>query len=356
MATTNHVPRPAPLPAHPPRTVAAAAPAPKPSRLSTVKRGLLSESKRFFFYGPEGVGKSSLAADAGAIFADADRGSGHLDVPRYQFRDGEDGHILADLDELYAAVDDLLVSPHEYRALALDTSDSIEALIWKRICKGKTSKSGDRIESVEDFGYGKGYVHAVEEWRRLLNRLDQLRLRRRMHIIFLGHVLVKTFKNPTGEDYDRYRPKLDDRALGLLREWCEVVGFVTFDDLASRENGASRARGISTGSRIIHLEHNAAWDAKSRLPLPAHIDLPLERPWAPFESALEALSGATPDGMRTKIDVELARVGGEFVRADGKEATADAVRAAVAQAGDDIATLSKYLIVLTQSRPKEQQS
>lgn len=346
-------PRAAPMGARPPGVTAPAAAKPFVSRLGGVKRGLLRESKRFFFYGPEGVGKSSLAADAGAIFFDTDRGSGALDVQRYVFRDGDDGHIAESLAEIYSGVEDLLVSAHEYKAIAIDTTDALEAMIFAKVCAGRMTKGGDKIEGIEDFGFGKGYTAAAEEWRRLLHRLDQLRIKRQMNIILIGHSQVKTFKNPLGEDFDRYRPKLDDRALGLLREWCEVVGFVTFDDIASKQGSMTRARGVSTGSRIIHLEHNAAWDAKSRLPLPSTIELSLESPWAPFEAAVQALLDATPDALRAKITAELARVGEQFTRSDGKEVDAESVRVAVASAGDDIATLSKYLVVLNQSSPKE---
>lgn len=350
MATPT--PRPAPQPAPAPRPAGTATP--KPSRLAAVKRGLLRESKRFFFYGPEGVGKSSLAKDANAIFFDTDRGSGHLDVPRYPFRDGDDGHIAENLDEIYAGIDDLMSAPHSYGALAIDTSDALEAMIWSAICKrAGVTKKGDVIENVEDFGFGKGYNVACDEWRKLLHRLDALRIRRKMHIIFVGHSLVKTFKNPTGEDYDRYRPKLDDRALGLLREWCEVVGFVTFDDIGKKAKGATRARGVSSGLRVIQLEHNAAWDAKSRLPLPPMIELTLERPWAPFEAALDALFNADPKALRESIDVELARLGDVFVLADGSERQSAVIRTRVADAGDDTSTLTKYLNALRTSQVKE---
>jgi len=355
-----------PMPA-PSRTVAA--PAAKTSKLGAVRRGLLSEAKRFFFYGPEGIGKSSLLADVDdLILMDTDRGSGHIVFDRYPFRDDNEGHIPRDLDEVYAGIDDLLTSPHSYRALGIDTTDSLEALIWKKVCDhAGTNRAGDKIEGIEDFGYGKGYNAAADEWRKLLHRLDELRLRRNMHIVLAGHVLVKTFKNPEGEDYDRYRPKLDDRALGLLREWCEVIGLVTFEDVAKKMTKlASRARGVSTGARIIRLEHNAAWDGKCRLPMPSQIDLELEHPWAPFRLALQSLATDTPDGLRAAIATELHRLGdvlgtgleesgGQvwFVRSDGKEASALTVRTAVTQAGDDVATLSKYLVVLSQSLTKE---
>lgn len=359
MATSSPpTPRPAPIPSangsRPPGAPSPAPAAPKASRLGAVKRGLLREAKRFFFYGPEGVGKSSLAKDANAIFFDIDRGSGHLDVPRYAFRDGSDGHIAESIIEVYAGIDDLLVAPHDFKALAIDTSDSLEALLQREVCRrAGVTKSGDVIENIDDFGFGKGPKVAAAEWRVLLQRLDNLRIKRGMHVIFVGHSLVKTFKNPTGEDYDRYRPKLDDLALGLLREWCEVVGFVTFDDVAKRNKGATRARGTSSGLRVIQLEHNAAWDAKSRLPLPPMIELTLERPWSPFEQAIDALYNADPAVLRDAIDVELVRLGAEFIRGDGTESKAEAARARVAEAGNDTSTLTKYLNALKQAQPKE---
>jgi hypothetical protein len=350
MATPTPRPAPQPAPARP----AVAPNQPKASRLGNVRRGLLREAKRFMWYGPEGVGKSTVAKDANAIFFDLDRGSGHLDVPRYPFRDGPDGHIAESYDEVSAGVDDLLTAPHDFSALAIDTSDALEALVWKDIIeRAPVQKDGSTIKSVEDFGYGKGYQIAADRWRALLHRLDTLRLKRNMHIIFIGHSLVKSFKNPIGADYDRYRPKLDDRALGLLREWCDVVGFLTYDDNGKKEKGASRARGVSSGLRVIHLEHNAAWDAKSRLPLPAMLELPFERPWQPFADALDALFDADPDAIRASIEIELKRLGVSFTRADGSESTTERVRVAVIAAGNDASTLSKYLTALKQAQTKE---
>jgi hypothetical protein len=358
MATPNN-PRPAPVPqpangSRPSGPPSPSPTAPKASRLGAVKRGLLREAKRFFFYGPEGVGKSSIAKDAGAIFIDTDRGSGHLDVERYTFRDGHDGHIPRTLDDIYAAVDDLLAADHKYTALAIDTTDALEQLIWAKIIKGAgVSRDGETIKTIEDFGFGKGYNIAASEWRVLMHRLDELRLKRSMHIILIGHVLVKTFKNPTGEDYDRFRPKLDDKALGLLREWCEVIGFVTFDDVAKKTKGANRAKGVTSGLRVVHLEHNAAWDAKTRLPLPTYLELKLERPFAAFESAIDALYMTDPDALRAAIDKELARLGDVFLRPDGAEAKAETTRDAVTKAGNDASTLIRYLTVLKQAQTKE---
>lgn len=345
-APRSATPRPAATPAKP-----------AASRLGAVKRGVIHEPYRYFLYGPEGVGKSSLAADApDSIFIDTDRGSGRLDVVRYQFRDGSDGHIVLSLAEVYGAIDDLLANEHTYKTLVLDTADALEALLWKHVCEAApANKQGIKPKSIEDFGYGKGYQVALDEWRSMLHRLDTLRLRRGMDIVLLGHSLVKTFKNPITEDYDRFRPKLDDRALGLLREWCDVIGFVSFEDFGGKITGlGERPRGWSSGRRVIHLSHHAAWDAKTRLPMPDEIDLQFERPWAPFAAAVAASRDLGPDDIRKLIDAELERLGAVFTKPDGGETNADAVRTA-AGAATDTTTLTRYLNTLKQSQPKETQ-
>ena len=330
----------------------------RPSRLGTIKKGVIHEPYRFFLYGPEGVGKSSLANDApAAIFLDTDRASSRLHVARYPFRDGEDGYIALTLAEIYAAIDDLLANPHSYRTLVIDTIDRLEQLLWDHVCERQgPNRAGDRPRTIEEIPYGNGYKMAVDEWRVLCHRLDQLRLRRGMDIVLLGHSVVKKYANPLGEDFDRFRPRLDDRALAFLKEWVDVVGFVAFEDAASKlrpTDDRDRPRGIFTGRRLIHLEHSAAWDAKTRLPMPAEVELSLERPWSPFAAAVDTAQQLTPDNLRSLIEIQLAQLGDAFVKGTGEPATADAVRGATERAGDDLASLGRIHNALKLARRTE---
>ena len=267
MATPAPVPRPvsngsAPKPAPPGRV----------SRIGAIKSGQLRSSLRHLFYGPEGVGKSSLAADAPKpLFVDVEGGADNIDVARYMFRDEEGGHVPRLYAEVTAAIEDLIANPsHGYETLVLDTIDALEALVHRHVCEtnGKSS--------IEEFGFGKGYQVALDEFRRFLALLDGLRAKG-MQVVMLGHSIVKTFKNPEGEDYDRYQLRVHDKTGGLIKEWCDIVGFVRFDGGAAKLKGdasqAKRARGWATGKRVVHLARDAAWDAKSRLSMPAEIEL-----------------------------------------------------------------------------------
>jgi len=340
MSTTVPTPRPAATPLR-------AALAPKVSKLGAVTTGMVREAKRFFFYGTRGVGKSTLAADIpGAIFFDIDHGSGALPVTRYPLG------IDPTYQDILDAIEDLTISPHDFKALVIDEASKLEALLWAYVvAREPPDKNGDRPTNIEEVGGGfqKGYVVAEIEWRRLLALLDTLRVKRGMHIVMLGHSIIATTKNVGGEDFHRHAPQIQAKAAGVVGGNADVIGFLTFDDIAKRV-GRGKTVGV-TGRRVVHLEHSATWDAKSRLPLPPMIDLPEANPWAPFAAALAELYGMTPGDLRTAIDKELARLGESFIRENGKPSTATATRTAVAAAGDNTADLHRYLTILQQSTP-----
>jgi hypothetical protein len=183
-----------------------------------------------------------------------------------------------------------LDSAHDYRTVVLDTADWIEPMIWDALCVGDK-------KTIEDFGFGKGYTMALSEWRRLLGALDRLRDRRGMNAIVLAHSHIKTFKNPGGEDFDRYEMKVHTKASGLLREWCDVVLFAEHETFSVAKKN-ERAKGVSSGARIIHTERTAAYDAKNRYDLPS--ELPLD--WEAFAAAVRAHA---PADVRT-LDARIA--------------------------------------------------
>ena len=352
MSSNPPVPLPRPIAAAQPRTASpprATAPASgaKPSRLGAVKKGQLRSQLRHLFYGPEGVGKSSLAADAPApLFLDLEGGADNLDVARYAFRDEPGGHVPRSYGDVLEAVDDLIGNPgHGYQTVAIDTVDALEALIHRHICDvkfGAGTKSG-----IEDFGFGKGYKAAVEELRRFLARLDALRATG-VQVVMIGHSVVATFKNPEGEDFDRYQLHCHRDFGGQIKEWCDVVGFIRFEGGAAKLTGdtskSARARGWSTARRLVHLSREAAWDAKCRLSLPAELELDATHPWAPFAAATHGAQDATSADLVAAIDAELMRIiggDGEFVTAAGRTTSPAAIRAMTAAA--DAATLTRIL-------------
>ncbi len=290
----------------------------KPSRmtLANITRGVQAAPVRVLLYGVEGVGKSTFGANApNPIFIGAEDGTGCLDVARYPQPES--------FSEAVEAVRDLTAADHDFKTLVLDTLDWLEPLVWAEVCR----KGGKA--NIEDFGFGKGYIAAVDEWRILLASLEALRRAKQMHIVLLAHSWLKTFKNPMDEDYDRYEMKLHAKAAGLLREWVDAVLFANYETIAAKNEKTKRVRGVSTGARLLHTTHSAAWDAKNRYSLPER--LPLS--WPDFFAAVRSGQVADPAKLRAEIET-LAADAGEF---------GDRAIEALEKAGNDAVKLAQLL-------------
>jgi hypothetical protein len=308
---------------------------------------------RYVIYGPEGVGKTTLAASAPKpILMDIEDGSSRVDVPRYSFNDGPMGHVPANYAEFQAGIDDLIASEHDFKTLVIDTADRLESLIHKfmvardsQVCA--RNPKGEVYESIIDYGYGKGFDVAVDEWRALCARLDRLRYTRQMDIVLLGHAHIRTFKNPVGEDYDRYQLRINDKAAGFLKEWAEVTAFACFEDTTAKASKYARPKGFSTGTRLLKLARTAAIDAKTRIDLPEEVEISAENPWAPFAEAVEAGYENEVKKLEGQIAAEVKRVGDPEMAAKVETAVKDAV------AKNDAGALSRYLHELMKRPSKE---
>jgi hypothetical protein len=334
----------------PAQAAAQKAPAPAPqapiSRLAKIQKGRLRFPLRFVIYGPEGVGKSTLAAASpNPIWLDIEDGSSRLNVARYQFRDDASGHVPNNYAEVISAIDDLGMNDHPFETLVIDTADRLESLIWKFMMER------DKKTSIEDYGFGKGFNLAVDEWRALCVRLDRLRSVRRMSVILLAHAQIRTFKNPDGEDYDRYNLRINEKAGGFLKEWSDVAGFACFEEGAAKQIGDKngRPKGFSTGRRLLKVARTAAFDAKSRIDLPAEVEMDLANPWGPLAAAVEAGYENELDKLASAIAAELARIGDDALAPKVEAATKEAV------AKGDATSLSRYLADMKKRPSKSNQ-
>lgn len=309
-------------PPKPPPEQSPALPAPS-GRMSLAKvvKGRLQKPLRVLVYGIEGVGKSTFAASApDAIFLGAEDGTAELDVARFP----QPQSWLEALD----AINELTVAEHDYKTLVIDTLDWLEPLCWTHTCTvKKDKKTGKRYDHIEDFGYGKGYKAALEFWRVLVHRIERLRDKRQMNLVMLAHSWIKSFKNPAGEDFDRYEMKVHSSASGLLREWSDDVLFATHKLYTHEQDG--RAKGIMSDDRVVYTERTAAWDAKNRHDLPK--ELPLD--WDAYRDAVQAHRPADPETLKARIEKLLGET--------SDDALIERVKLATVRAGSDAAELAR---------------
>ncbi len=238
--------------------------------LASVKKGILDTPVRLLVYGGEKVGKSTFAAGAPKpIFLGAENGTERLDVERLQ---------PSSWTEAVDWIGDLGIDTHDYKTLVVDPLGWLEPMCWAEVTKG----SGGTIE---DFGggYGKGYTAALDLWRVMILGLEKC-WRRGMNIVLVAHSQVKSFQNPEGAPYDRYEIAMNAKAAGIFKQWVDAVLFARLETFAKIDKATKKAKGHSTGARIVHTQPCAAYDAGARWKLPE--ELPLS--WADFWEALQS--------------------------------------------------------------------
>jgi hypothetical protein len=259
--------------------------------LAAIVHGRQESPDRILIYGVDGIGKSSWAAAAPRpVFLDSEDGTGDLDVARFPRPET--------WEELLEAIDTLTSEPHAYRTLVIDTVDWAEAMLWRLLCR----RDGKR--SIEDYGYGKGYVIALHEWRLFIAKLERLQRERRMGVILVGHAHVRTFASPEEAVYDRLQLKLHEKAAALIREWCEDVLFARWQTLVVRGTRGG-ARGVAAGARVVEAVGSVAWDAKNRHSLPAR--LPLD--YREYVAARKTRRSGDPIALRARIVGKLREIG-----------------------------------------------
>ena len=112
----------------------------------TISKGPVPTAKKVVIYGPEGIGKTSLAAHFPVpVFIDTEGSTKEYDLSR--FPAPTSWQMLRD------EVKEIKQNPQLCRTLVIDTADWAEALCSVHVCDSNGVKGG-----IEGFGYGKGYV------------------------------------------------------------------------------------------------------------------------------------------------------------------------------------------------------
>jgi len=224
-----------------------------------ITKGKQTRAQRVVIYGVESVGKSTFAAKfPRPLFLDIEGGTSHLDVDRCDI--GTWKQLTDALTEAKAT---------DYQTVVIDSADWAERLCVEDLLA--TSKK----TSIEDFGFGKGWVMVAERMSRMLSSIDQL-IDAGKNVVMIAHSKIVRFEAPDAlAAYDRYELKLSKQSSPLLKEFADELWFLRFKTkVSTTETG--KGKGIGGKERILLTTHSAAYDAKTRSGLAE--ELPLE--WA----------------------------------------------------------------------------
>lgn len=222
-----------------------------------ITRGKRARAQKVVIYGPEGIGKTTFAAEfPNAVFIDTEGSTDNMDVARL---DKPTSWTM-----LINEIAFIKANPTECGTLVIDTIDWAESMAVADVC-AQHGKKG-----IEDFGWGKGYTYVQEEMGRFLNSLSDL-VDMGINVVLTAHAQIKKFEQPDEMgSYDRYELKLGQKTgsktAPLVKEWADMVLFANYKTLVmTTDNGKKKAQG---GERVMYTNHRPAWDAKNRHELP----------------------------------------------------------------------------------------
>ena len=225
--------------------------------LESLRRGGDPRPPLLLTYGVAGVGKTLFATSAPrAVVVQTEDGLGIISASTFG--------VLRSFDAVMEALGSLYTEAHDFETLVVDSLDWLEPLVWQH-----TARTHNQPD-IESFGYGKGYLAALDTWRSLLDGVNALRDERGMGVILIAHAEIKRFDSPETEPYDRYQPKLHRSASALVQEHVDAVLFANYRVSTLKSDvGFNKkvVRGVSGGDRLLHTCERPAFLAKNRFGL-----------------------------------------------------------------------------------------
>lgn len=218
-----------------------------------ITKGKRARAQKVVVYGPEGIGKSTFAAQfPEPLFIDTEGSTDNMDVSRL---DKPSSYTMLKNEIAWVKA-----NPTVCKTLVIDTIDWAESLVIADVC-AQHSKKG-----IEDFGWGNGYTYTKEEMGRLLNQLGEL-VDLGINVVLTAHAQMRKFEQPDEMgSYDRWELKLGKKTSSqtapLVKEWADMVLFANYKTVVmTADNGKKKATG---GQRVLYTQHHPAWDAKNR--------------------------------------------------------------------------------------------
>lgn len=236
-----------------------------------ITRGKKTKPLKTVVYGPEGIGKSTLASQfPDPLFIDTEGSTNYMDVARLP--------EPTSWTMLKEEVTYVKQNPGCCKTLVIDTADWAEKLCIEDVCSRKL-KNGEDAKGIEDFGYGKGYVYVKESFGSLLNMLSDL-TDRGINIVITAHAAMRKFEQPDELGaYDRWEMKLSKQVSPLVKEWADMVLFCSYKTMVINVDNQGAQKGknkVQGGRRVMYTTHHACWDAKNRFGLPDEMDMSYE--------------------------------------------------------------------------------
>ncbi len=257
--------------------------------LSNLRKVRADKPPRLLFYGPPGIGKTTLASE-------------FPDPVFIQIEDGTPGDVeltsfgrLTTFQDVYDALGALYTEDHSYKTVVLDSVTELQKLVFQE-AGARGDDEGKTYARIEDFPYGKGYVYAMAVWADLLDGLDALRNDRGMNVVLIAHSIVGAFNDPEAPAYDQYQIAIHSSAKnnadhrGLIERHMDGIFLLKKNVVTKaedkhgvetkKEKSTVRTRATGGETILINTVGKPAFTAKNRYGMPPSIRYDLGQGYA----------------------------------------------------------------------------
>ena len=130
-----------------------------------------------------------------------------------------------------------------YATIVIDTADIAYDYVSKYICdNAKRPDGGFGVDNIADIPFGKGYSLVSQEFDECLRSIVQMGY----GLVLISHATDKTFKDESGQEYNKIVPTLDKRATNIVSRMADIIGY---SRAVTEENGNESVKLFMRGTQ-----------------------------------------------------------------------------------------------------------
>jgi hypothetical protein len=268
------------------------------SHLLNITQGKKKLPPFMIYYTPPGCGKSTLGASfPKPLFIDFEEGSYEFDVKRLELDSWES--LMETLNEILETEAGTL----GFESIILDTLDAIEVKMHIQLAKDQGK------ESIEDIGWQKGFLIALEYWADFIKICKAIRKKHLLNILCLAHAVdIKKEDMYLGAKYSRYGMNLDKRAREYIFGMVDMVLFGRKDISLKKKKDSDVKIAVDQPNIYAHTRLSAHWDAKNRYGMPDKFIMPASNGYDLIKSYIDKAQNETAGMVYKECEAAITRV------------------------------------------------